>query len=84
LHKNSGNATSTGLPDRRFKARSISPVSGAKGAGAMLIFNIVVAAIDQYEMWSNIWDRKALEEQSMALENSVFVVNKHIGLIPDD
>ena len=29
-------------------------------------------------------DQKALEEQSMALENSVFVVNKHIGLIPDD
>ena len=50
----------------------------------MLIFNIVVAAIDQYEMWSNFWDRKALEEQSMALEKSVSAVNKHIGLIPDD
>ncbi len=76
-------AASTGLPDRRFKSRSISPVRGAKGAGAMLALDIVVATVDQYSMLSNFWDSNALENQTASLRVSYETVRINSTLIPD-
>ena len=77
------NAVSTGMPDRRFKPRSISPVSGAKGAGAMLAVDIAVTAVDQYQMLSNFWDSNALENQTQSLNDAFYAVQNNGGLIPD-
>ena len=76
-------AASTGLPDRRFKSRSISPVRGAKGAGAMLALDLVVATVDQYSMLSNFWDSNALENQTASLRVSYETVSINSTLIPD-
>ena len=77
------NAVSTGMPDRRFKPRSISPVSGAKGAGAMLAVDIAVTAVDQYQMLSSFWDSNALENQTQSLNDAFYAVQNNGGLIPD-
>jgi RHS repeat-associated protein len=77
------NAVSTGMSDRRFKPRSISPVSGAKGAGAMLAVDIAVTAVDQYQMLSSFWDSNALENQTQSLNDAFYAVQNNGGLIPD-
>ena len=77
------NTVSTGMPDRRFKPRSISPVSGAKGAGAMLAVDIAVTAVDQYQMLSSFWDSNALENQTQSLNDAFYAVQNNGGLIPD-
>ena len=78
------NAQSTGLPDKRFKHRSISPVKGAKGAGAMLAFDFAITALDQYTMLSNVWDMDALEKQTKSLADSFHAVDQNRSLIPDN
>ena len=76
-------AASTGMPDRRCKPKSISPVRGAKSAGAMLAFDIAVAAVDQYSMLTSFWDCNALEKQTASLKASFDVVKSNDSLIPD-
>ncbi len=79
------NATSTGLPDRRYKSRSISsmsPVKGPKGAGAMLFLDMVITAFDQYSTFSSMWDMDALADQTISLRKSFAKVGENINVIP--
>ena len=79
------NAISTGLPDRRYKSRSIScmsPVKGPKAAGKMLVLDMAITAMDQYSTLSSMWDMNALDDQTKSLSKSFEAVSENVNIIP--
>jgi len=66
-------AKSTGLPDRRYKERTVSgaPASARGVAGAVLALNAVTWGLEQYGIYQNNEDRRLVNEHTSILQKQV-------------